>query len=210
MLLDSSEPPTYPAIKKKDEPAWLTEVRRKFERDTNFVQNIPSISQLRDYPNTSVPLPIGSKLAGKKFARSTPSSPKAKEEFNFGQDIGACSTPVGSWDNFLEPPTYQGNNKEFWTTRQIEIVSSESLDTPSFSLEKEDASSLNIGFVETVKAIDSSTMSSPSKKMSDEKQEILNLEISVRDMISDLDPDMITELSAPSMGKELDGRYWSS
>ena len=110
VLSDSSEPPTHPAIKKKDEPAWLTEVRRKFERDTNFVQNIPSISQLRDYPNTSVPLPIGSKLAGKKFAKSTPNSPKAKEEFNFGQDIGACSTPVGSWDNSLEPPTYQSND----------------------------------------------------------------------------------------------------
>ena len=127
--------------------------------------NLPTISQLRDYPNLTAPVHPSHPSVIVTLPQSAPSSPIPTHYSNFDTSVQAgdpvtpstspaqvsvilsnpsflplppslpprFSTPAGSqaggsWDNFLEDPTYQEFDQEFWKTRgswQIQLVSTD-------------------------------------------------------------------------------------
>ena len=211
--------------------------------------SIPSIRQLRDFPNTSVPLPS---LQGPSvivtLPNSAPTSPSAYSQSGCSIQTGEPLTPatspqlgisvilsnptfkpvepvpilrvstpveslggsprVGSWDNFHENPTYQQHDDQFWVSRdnyqqKIPIVSTDlsDLETSETSL-----NDLDLNCFSTVRSSQiQKTMVVSSMEVSREQAEsdIKSLENKVKDACEDLDPELITEFTAPHMGAKL-------
>ena len=106
--------------------------------------NLPSISQLRDFPNLSTPIPIAQKSVIVHLPNSAPSSP-IPTPFSFlniesGEPVTPSSqvsvilpnpaaplppylpprssTPcAGLWDNYSDNPSYQASDSQFWHSR---------------------------------------------------------------------------------------------
>ena len=126
------------------------------------------------------------------------------------------TNPVGSWDNFQQDPTFFGDNQQFWKSRQIQIVSTDQSDLSDVSLlsSKGSISTLDLLQSQQIGVLDTALLGSQflnqniaESKMSEDKESdmsnISQLEIKVKDMCSDLDPQFITTQSAPSMKEEL-------
>ena len=195
--------------------------------------DLPSISQLRDFPNLLTPVLHPTVPALVTLPDSAPSSPpplpysyldSEAEADNLITPVASpsqvsvilsnpnfssappslpprSSTPVlGTWDNFLEDPSYK-LNQEFWSSRsrngKVQLVSTEVSDIEDTSLGiasiSSEVSVLNQGLHNTPDMVTKATMESLREQGS-----------SVRDMVSDLDPDMITSDTAPNMKEELE------
>ena len=213
--------------------------------------NVPTLSQLRDYPNLSVPYPPLQPSVIVTLPQSAPSSPipaycdspfadiqpgnpftptrsKSPEVSVIQANPGflpvppplppRCSTPAssvagGSWDNYLDDPTYQGFDLQFWSTRnsrQIQLVSTDISDLENFSEPSELSSELlNRGQLNTSVISDLEILSDQevtATTMSTRTAAETNLrsqDTRIRDMCDDLDPDFITEDSAPFMKEKL-------
>ena len=203
--------------------------------------DLPSISQLRDFPNLStsdLPPAVPAVVTLPNFAPSSPTplpysyldseveadnlitpvaSPSQVSVILSNPNFSSAppplpprsSTPVsisaqfqtiGTWDNFLEDPSYK-LNQEFWSSRsrnrKVQLVSTEVSDIEDISLEiasiSPEVSVLNQGLHDTPDIVMKATMESLREQGS-----------SVRDMVSDLDPAMITTDTAPCMKEELE------
>ena len=206
----------------------------------NFV--LPSISRLKDFPNSSVPSIPTQPIIKVTLPESAPTSPCVSLQ---SEDLDSClqpgdpvtpsgspevsvilpnpgyilipevkpksSTPsgtptnspyVGSWDNFVEEPSYQSLDQEFWDSRrgyrQIEIVSTD-------TSEAEDLSPLHFNQASEELA-DLAQINSPTmaEQKSSDITKLKDLGTKVRDMCDDLDPQFISKDSAPYMAVELD------
>ena len=224
----------------------------------NLLLDIPTINQLNNYPNLSLPIPrIHAKVI---LPNSAPTSPARKKFISLSEgelitpssspnqtsviqlnptflpvrpdSQPQCSTPVntfseqqggsqvGSWDNFLEEPTFLGNNYQFWESRAkqktIPIVSTDVSDFDEPSLEQ-DSSILTVDLLKSSPAkLDIAHLESQlleinllntqptmsAEKVSTESH-LRDLDLKVRDLCSDLSPSLITTHSAPSMNNEL-------
>ena len=224
----------------------------------NLLLDIPTINQLNNYPNLSLPIPrIHAKVI---LPNSAPTSPARKKFISLSEgelitpssspnqtsviqlnptflpvrpdSQPQCSTPVntfseqqggsqvGSWDNFLEEPTFLGNNYQFWESRAkqktIPIVSTDVSDFDEPSLEQ-DSSILTVDLLKSSPAkLDIAHLESQlleinllntqptmsAEKVSTESN-LRDLDLKVRDLCSDLSPSLITTHSAPSMNNEL-------
>ena len=120
------------------------------------------------------------------------------------------STPVGvgSWENYLEEPTYKRKTESFWDTRankRIQIVSTDisDLDNSFSTLSSDDpVNSLNQG-----KLCSSPILPTDLVIMSEfeqAKQDLKSKQTAVEDMCDDLDVNLITSHSALSMSGELE------
>ena len=109
------------------------------------------------------------------------------------------SQGAGSWDNFLEDPSYQ-ENQEFWisrsTVKKVKLVSTDISDI-------EDSSEWTTVTSSQVSVLDQGIIESMSMTMIDSAAALRELETGVRDMCSDLDPDLVTADVAPNMTTEL-------
>ena len=132
---------------------------------------------------------------------------------------------MGSWDNFLEDPTYKGVDQLFWTSRteprQIQIVStdiSEPSDTSNGRFSSSQVSlDLNDGILvsdiveeeqfQLERSADqqySCPAMAPSQDRTAAENSLRLLDTKVRDMCNDLLPTFITNGTAPVMDRELD------
>ena len=132
---------------------------------------------------------------------------------------------MGSWDNFLEDPTYQGADQLFWTSRteprQIQLVStdiSEPSDTSNGRLSSSQVSlDLNDGILvsdiaeeeqfQLERSADqqySCPAMAPSQERTAAENSLRILDTKVRDMCNDLLPTFITSGTAHVMDRELD------
>ena len=218
------------------------------------VLDIPSICQLRDYPNLSnpllisarVPLPYSppvSPLFGNDegdILESTPVTPdgspkqesviKPNPAYIYSVSVEKsssavleaansepvfASTPVGEWDNCLQLPTFLYSDSEFWRSRshcrhKIPIVSTDTSDDDIFAdkslycpLLEDPVTQHNIALTQSsIEPLESVSDMAGSKES--EEAHIKALDMKVRDLCDDLDPNLISEHSAPSMNRELD------
>ena len=143
--------------------------------------------------------------------------PEVKPKSSTPSGTPSNSPYVGSWDNFVEEPSYQGLDQEFWDSRgyrQIEIVSTdnsevEDLSPLHFNQAIEELSGRGqfcSNFSGTDNLMDLAKINSPTmaEKKASAICKLKHLETKVRDMCDDLDPEFISKDSAPSMAAELD------
>ena len=216
---------------------------RQLSPDYNLpIFPFPTISQLRDYPNLSVPGSYGHKSVIVTLPSSAPATPTHTRPFlntqpgspvtpggdreGIGQSLTlgrrelpssapffstpAESVKAGSWDNFFEIPTYIGQDQDFWSTRKIQLVSTDISDpedpllinTSDISLDSLDKGQVFHSLDSELNTLAdiSSNMSAKNKTESD----LENKGLAVLDMCSDLAPERITLESAPSMQNELE------
>ena len=220
-------PPTHPVVANFENSASALE-KNCSGVDKSQLPALPTISQLRDFPNISVgvqlphsapssPISINSKtqeiVPGNP---TTPSSSPAQVSVILTnpnllpetQTRPRSSTPVfvsdqpfdaaGSWDNYLDDPTYKKFDSEFWSsrsTRQVQLVSTDVSDFADISLSLNSSVS-EIPVLDTGMVVENPTMEAAAQSLKEQ-------EVKVRDMCSDCDPDLITSDSAPSMREEL-------
>ena len=243
------DPQSHP---EHDEPSVLvsTPVRPKKLAEISLPGlRIPSITQLRDFPNLTAPISseAGSSSARIALPSSAPTSPRrtptsilSGEPYTPASSPGIgvsvilanptflplpphttpkASTPtedllnspvVGSWDNFLDQPTYQANGDAFWRSREkIPLVSTEVSD-----LEISGISSISIhsmegqmptGIMQQQKnpVLQDQALQDQIRRKSNAEATIRELEEKLSDSCDDLDPDLITEFTAPHMHARL-------
>ena len=151
----------------------------------------PEVSVIQENPACLLPAP-----PSRPPRSSTPTATPASSE-------------GGSWDNFLDSPTYQGLDQEFWGTRQgrqVQLVSTdiselENLSSSGASVNLDRRLELSQG-----DAVSDQQVTVTATNMTD-RNAIMNtlraMETKVRDMCEELDPDLIDEFSALSMDNEL-------
>ena len=222
-----SSPPTHPCEATSDIGEFV-----KNQRSSPFPV-LPSISQLRDFPNLSAELL--SKKITVELPSSAPVSPISTQNNLFieeGNPITPSGSPAhvsvilsnpnllpdtqlqprastptflvsqlaegaGSWDNYLDDPTYKKFGSEFWSSRaeanKVRIVSTDVSNLSDLSESSVSANSV----------LNQAQMSTPDTEMEAAAESLRDLETKVSDMVSDCEPGMITVDSAPSMKEEL-------
>ena len=131
-----------------------------------------------------------------------------------------ASAPAGSWDNFLDVPSYRSSSQEFWESRsnKIPIVSTDISDPANDSFEFEKLSSSEVSLNWNAAVIEDERevfqngeeqnlceqVMAPSSERTAAESSLRELDTRARDMCADLPADDNTELSAPLMEKELD------
>ena len=216
--------------------------------------NIPTISQLRDFPNLSFPLQPAQPSVIVTLPQSAPSSPIPTYSSSPDPNIQAgnpftpsrspeisvispnpsflpvpppvpprVSTPAsspgeGSWDNFLDDPSYQGFDQQFWNTResrQIQLVSTDISELENLSELNGSEFSLDLFERGQLNSTQSSQLDSPATQqvtvtaitMSERttaEANLRSLDIKVMDMCEMLDPALIDQHYALSVHSELE------
>ena len=244
------DPPPHP---ENDEPVVLqsTPVRSYQDRQSPFSSlNLPSIKQLREFPNLSAPVLVEQgKSVIVRLPHSAPVSPVKSNQSNCSIKSGDPITPtrspelgvsvilanptfvpapplpkfstptrnagspvVGSWDNFLEHPTYQNCDEIFWETRnkntyKIPIVSTDlsDLESSAASLNLHDLNCLEEPQpVTIVGGITPNQLTIEMEANRDRAMHVIkSLQERVQDTCDDLDPNLITEFTASHMSAKL-------
>ena len=154
-------------------------------------------------PSTSPQLGVSVILSNPTFK---PLPPKPVHRSSTPTGDLESSPFIGSWDNFLEQPTYQGD--QFWQSRdrtqdKIKLVSTDVSDLDN-SKESSDTLDQNCQALNhQVVGIKSTSLVMEENKANMESN-IKQLELKVNDAIEDLDPDLITEFTAPHMTNKLE------
>ena len=139
-----------------------------------------------------------------------PQPPEVPSRSSTPAALLAGSPLVGSWDGFFEEPTYRHPDEQFWTSRKIQLVSTDVSDLEELGSPDSSSSvirTLNTGRIEQSSTLVQNTVIFKSDKMSVKQQAISalkQLEIDINDMCEDLNPDLVTLEVAPSMDNELE------
>ena len=209
--VENSAQPTFPALQSisqlKDYPNLST-----------LPLPIPEVS-LAKLPHSAPSSPI-SKLSTLEIELGNPLTPSnspnqtsvilANPNIINNQQFPRASTPalvgqspaVGSWDNYLDNPTYKLDS-EFWQSRDIvkvnkvRLVSTDVSDLGDLSVVLDSSSNTN-------QVLDQGLLATKNIAMEKAAEDLADLETKVRDMCSDCDPNLITSDSAPSMRDELE------
>ena len=215
----------------------------QFEPDYSLpIFPYPTISQLHDFPNVETQTQQSVIVTLPHSAPASPTQPRPIESFSNNSSpivspggvsvilsnpgfrpLPQFSTPtvstpvgVGSWDNFLEVPTYQRESQSFWATREhrVQIVStdiSELEDPLSSCCSDESVGFLNQGTIHLSSPLGATAPSEIGSVlkdiMSDMEKSIKSLkekQTAVEDMCDDLDPNLITSNSASAMEREIE------
>ena len=241
-------PPTHPnrAIDVSSQDAGRKNPSSKVKQ---FLDNIPTVSHLHDFPNLTVPVVFSPRRPAVKLPTSAPVSPIRK--LTSGDVLNGSpitpntsppqvsvilpnpntsvtrektppvrsSTPVilatplsqagGSWDHYLDKPTYQ-IEEQFWASRgvgkQVQLVSTDTSDVTASDLSCDSTapvkrnSLLDQALIGVTRMTGDNSENSWSATLADLREQ----ETEVVDMCSDCDPILITAESAPSMNAELD------
>ena len=221
-----SDPPTHP---------------NQFEPDYFLpVFPYPTITQLRDFPNLSAPTLQRQSSVIVTRTQSAPPSPTLPIDIGNSpspslspSDVSillsnpgfrplpanlapntSTPTPAGSWDNFLEEPTYKSETQKFWDTRKqahIQIVSTDISELEDPFSDNSTVSSIGLldcgRFDQQANSDSAQTIKSAAATMSEKEkavEELNSLRLEAEDICDDLDPSLITTESAASMNSEIE------
>ena len=229
-----SNPPTHPSGASCDVETSSKSDKGLIQTEQQLL-NGPSISKLRDFPNLSTPVVKSPKRTRVILPNSAPTSPVSIPKNPLNIELGNPTTPLsspisvihsnpnlqphtrastpvfasplvgGSWDNYLDDPTYQQSGHTFWASRlngrQIQIVSTDISDLVNSSIST--ANSLPTNLVPK-EAPNMTVEDNSAETWSAIKSDLLEQKTDVEDMVSDCNPELITADTAPSMKEELE------